>query len=66
VFHISIGELELCLGGLIPPMTPRGDGTDQVTVFGSKVRSISAELNHNRSPWVLVSDKGVCCHHSSS
>jgi len=26
----------------------------------------SAELNHNRSPCVLDSDKGVCCHHSLS
>jgi len=28
--------------------------------------SVAAELNHNRSPWVLDSDKGVCCNHSSS
>jgi len=28
VFHISIwGDLELCLGGLSPPKSPRGDGT---------------------------------------
>ena len=28
--------------------------------------SVSGELNHNRSLWVLDSDKDVCCHHSSS
>jgi len=29
-----------------------------------KFVSVSVELTHNRSPWVLDSDKGVCCHHS--
>ena len=27
--------------------------------------SVSAELNHNRSPWALDSDKGVRCRRSS-
>jgi len=27
---------------------------------------VSAELHHNRSPLVFISDKGMCCHHSSS
>ena len=31
-----------------------------------KFVSVSAELNHNRSQWVLDSNKGVCCHHSSA
>jgi len=31
-----------------------------------KFVSVSAELSHNRSPWVLDSDKGVCCQHSFS
>jgi len=28
--------------------------------------SVSADLHHNRSPLVFISDKGVCCHRSSS
>jgi len=28
--------------------------------------SLSGELNHDRSPMVLESDKGVCCHRSFS
>jgi len=31
-----------------------------------KFVSVSGELNHNRSQFVLDSDKGVCCHHSPS
>jgi len=31
-----------------------------------KFVSVPREINHNRSPLVLDSDKGVCCHHSSS
>ena len=27
---------------------------------------VSGELNHDRSPLVLDSDKGVCCHRSFS
>jgi len=30
-----------------------------------KFVSVSGELNINRSPLLLDSDKGVCCHHSS-
>ena len=29
-----------------------------------KFASVSGELNHDRSPLALDSDKGVCCHHS--
>jgi len=29
-----------------------------------KFVSVFVELNHNRSLWVLDSDKGVGCHHS--
>jgi len=29
-----------------------------------KLVSVSMELNHYRSPWVLDSDKCECCHHS--
>jgi len=31
-----------------------------------KFVSVSGELNHDRSPLVLDSDKGVCCHRSFS
>ena len=31
-----------------------------------KFMSVSGEVNHDLSPWVLDSDKGVCCHHSFS
>jgi len=31
-----------------------------------KFVSASGELNHGRSPLVLDSDKGVCCHRSFS
>ena len=31
-----------------------------------KFVSVSGKLNHDRSPLVLDSDKGMCCHHSFS
>ena len=31
-----------------------------------KFVSVSTELNHNISPWLLDSDQAVCCHQSSS
>jgi len=37
----------------------------QVTIPAHQFVSVSAELNHNRSPWVLGSNKCVCCHRSS-
>ena len=35
-------------------------------ILCSEFVSVSAELNRNRSPWLLYSDKCVCCHHFSS
>ena len=38
----------------------------QVTIPAQKFVSVSGELNHDRSPLMLDSDKGVCCHRSFS
>jgi len=44
------------------------DGRQMLTVkllnLAQTFVSVSAELNHNRSPWVLDSDNDVCCHQS--
>jgi len=36
------------------------------SISAQKFVSVSAELNQNRSQWVLVSDKNVGCHLRSS
>jgi len=37
----------------------------EITGPAQKFVPVSAELYHNRSPWVLDSDKGVCYHYYS-
>jgi len=33
MLHFHLQSLELCLGGIIPPKPPRGDGTEPVNCF---------------------------------
>ena len=53
-----------CCGSTVLTSTSCWPSTNCIPV--QKVVSMSTELIHNRSAFVLDSDNGVCCHHSSS